>query len=104
MEFFSNIAEGAYRLETIDLSNNFFRSIPPDFFRWNQMLTKIDLSKNQIRSIRPDIITGLRNLETLDLSNNQLSVLNKKLLRDAVKLKEEFSKYKLLVKFLFKNF
>jgi len=91
LEFLSNIAEGAYRLESIDLSNNFFRAIPRDFFRWNQMLTTIDLSKNQIKSIRPDIISGLRNLETLDLSNNLLSVLNKKLLRDAVKLKEYIS-------------
>ena len=89
-EFLSNVAEGAYRLEKINLSNNFIRHLPRDFFRWNQVLKTIDLSRNQIRTLRPDVIHGLTNLENLDLSNNHMSALNKKLLKDAHNLKAHF--------------
>lgn len=73
IEFETSILEGAYRLETADLSNNLFFGLPRDFFKWNAMLTRIDLSNNQMRSLRPDAFMGLKKLQFLDLSGNQLS-------------------------------
>lgn len=71
-KFSSRILEGLSGLLSLDLSNNFMKSLPNDTFVHNPLLEKIDLSKNWVFSLEAvtHCLRELANFRELKLEEN----------------------------------
>ncbi|XP_007435706.2 toll-like receptor 7 [Python bivittatus] len=74
--FFKNLTN----LETLDISENFLTSLPPDvFYNLPPKLKVFKLTNNQLKTFNWGCLPALKNLEVLDLSNNLLTTVPREL-------------------------
>lgn len=62
-----------YNIDTLDLSNNRFRTVTAHAFQKYKNLRVLLLRNNSISSLHPDALASLKHLHTLDLAQNHLS-------------------------------
>jgi Leucine-rich repeat (LRR) protein len=74
-------------LQTLDMSNNRIRQLPPHFFKGNVKLIVVHMSRNSIKIVPQTLLAGLDSLEDLDFSNNKIERLPKFLFTDLTNMK-----------------
>ncbi len=81
-----------HSLETLDLSGNELRTLPPNFFCFAPNLKKVLLQKNRLLVVPPDLLQYWHELSWLDLSGNSLKYIPSHFLTSAKMLETiEFS-------------
>ena len=80
-----DLLEGAYRLNLLDLSENYLTTIPAELLRTPQIVDTISFSQNQLDTLPGDLLFGLAKLRELDLSHNMLEEINRFLFQGNVK-------------------